>query len=891
MAEMGQSPYLALKDRPAKLKNIVRAPPACNRWMHNGEAHNYRFGRLDGKNLVSYLGGTRAHVNVLDVGCGAGAFLHECASDVSVTSKKFLFRGITGSDEVSNKVREELGDVDPAALERAITNCLETRTDCIDLKIYEHVCIEDLEQSSSVLDFVESATRFNVIFCSWTALHLCDPFGLLVQLYDLLDVDGIVVTNMFFAQAVFGQVGVLEDMFERGYDVCVDLPDLAEEAEYRGCRFEGIDIGIRKTESQTYLRLPLKYTETIEHWGRVFGSGLQNDEPFSVLYSYCPVTIPSQEPHAQQSRRRRIPSCLASWAFGVTEVSQQQLLDAVRCGDLAAVKKAVSEGAVPNIAMPNGSFAVETAVHSGFGKGVKELLPMTTTLGAAPKFCCAAAAGEVSTLKTMLVENPDLLNDSTFGGITPLMAAAMCDSSEALCLLLHRGAHLEKMFEGSRPCTALSLAVSLKKPVDLSVVCILLGHGADWRRSMASPALHVACTSGRLDIVREIIAASIDRDTGLVAQHEWCGHLPRGLTMFEVELSASGGIFSHPGGSRGYFPNYERKASEDIYVEIVKELYHVTADDVPGAAMQRMFAEKAAFAEGTPTLKQEAAVFLEKYGISADALVSSVTEGMRQAQFHYGDKLRIEGLKCATDLNGDVGFCCGTDPKSARIRVSLMIGLKLVKAENLVAVSAKDLNGIENNVKDSDVLQDFEGVNAQISDALMRNTPARSDAKVVLLTFSRDPAALAQTLLQAVELAPFKEALEAEGLDVQLPSGAKIFVRQEHHGPAVEAIRMYGLSLKPKHVVVDVELEQDVLKLAKSLRPKKVYAKTRTIMPLALAELVGNCDYEVDISRTFIDIRVPSSFCSYPEHSHYAASTTQADPRKCRHHPQPKKRA
>jgi hypothetical protein len=242
-------------------------------------------------------------------------------------------------------------------------------------------------------------------------------------------------------------------------------------------------------------------------------------------------------------------------------------------------------------------------------------------------------------------------------------------------------------------------------------------------------------------------------------------------------------------------------------------------------------------------LKQVAATFLEKYGISADTLISTVTEEVRQAKFHYGDKVRIEGLEIATDLNGEVGFCCGTDPKSARIRVSLISGIKLVKTENVVSIKAGDQDDTENYVKHSAVLPDFEGVNAQISDALMRNTPDCEltstpdciDAKVVLLTFSRDPKSLAQTLLQAEMLAPWKEALTAEGLDVELPSGAKIFVRPERHGPAVEAIRLYGLSLKPKHVVVDVELEQDVLKLVESLRPQKVYAKARAIMPLALA--------------------------------------------------------
>lgn len=903
MAESGQLPCLSLKDRPAELRKIVRKPLTVKSWKHNGEACNYRFGKLDGKSLVSYVGSTQPSMKVLDVGCGAGAFLHECASDVSKTSKKFFFRGITGSDEVSEEVRREVGDVDPAALERAITNRLENRTDRIDLKIYEHVCIEDLEHSSSVLDFVESATRFDLIFCSWTALHLCDPFGLLVQLYDMLDVNGIVVVNMFFAATNFGQGAVLVDLLNLGCDVCIDLPDLAEEAEHRGCRFEGIDIGIRKIVSQPYLRLPLEYTDTIESWGRVFGSGLQNDEPYSVLYSHSPATSPVQDLHVRLSsspsgrcrQRPRSPAqvlgCLASWAFGVSEEGQQRLLHAVECHNLAAVKKAVAEGAFPNMAMPNGSLAVETAVHNGFGKGVKELFPITTTLGTASRFCCAAAAGEVPTLKAMLVENPDLLNDSTFSGMTPLLAAAICDSSDALCFLLHRGAEVDANVSREyhpRSPTALGFAVSLLKPVDLSVICILLGHGADWRRSFACPALHTACTGGRLNIVREIIAASANRATGLVAQHPWCGLFPMGLAMREVELAASGGFFSHPSGGRGYFPGYERKASDETYVDIVKELYPVTADDLPGGdathCSYASYTGEAVVAAQTPSLKEEAMIFLGKYGIRADSLVSSVMERVRQAKFHYGDKVRIEGLKSATALNGDVGFCCGTDPKSARIRISLISGLKLVKAGNLVAIKAEDRDAIENSMEDSAVSRDFEGVNAQISNALLRNAPAPSGAKVVLLTFSRDPAALGETLLQATELAPFKEVLAAEGLDVQLPSGAKIFVRPEHHGPAVEAIRLYGLSLKPKHVVVDVELEQDVLKLVESLRPKKVYTKTRTIMPLALAEFSDNCDYEVDISRTFIDIRVPSSLFSHSDQSRHTASTTEADPRKCRHH-------
>ena len=64
--------------------------------------------------------------------------------------------------------------------------------------------------------------------------------------------------------------------------VCVDKPLLAYEAEDRGCAFSGVDFGIRR-HSWEPLLIPLEYTTTIECWGRVFGSGLQNDEPCSFF--------------------------------------------------------------------------------------------------------------------------------------------------------------------------------------------------------------------------------------------------------------------------------------------------------------------------------------------------------------------------------------------------------------------------------------------------------------------------------------------------------------------------------------------------------------------------------------------------------------------------------
>ena len=44
-------------------------------------------------------------------------------------------------------------------------------------------------------DFIHEGCYFDLILCSWTLFHLCDPLGTLLQLRGLLEPDGVLLAN------------------------------------------------------------------------------------------------------------------------------------------------------------------------------------------------------------------------------------------------------------------------------------------------------------------------------------------------------------------------------------------------------------------------------------------------------------------------------------------------------------------------------------------------------------------------------------------------------------------------------------------------------------------------------------------------------------------------
>lgn len=137
-------------------------------------------------------------------------------------------------------------------------------------------------------------------------------------------------------------------------------------------------------------------------------------------------------------------------------------------------------------------------------------------------------------------------------------------------------------------------------------------------------------------------------------------------------------------------------------------------------------------------------------------------------------------------------------------------------------------------------------------------------------------------LLEAEELAPCRAALGAHKYPVELESGAKIFVRPEHYNPALVAVRLNGLSLYKNHVLVDLDLEDVILRITRQLPGRlSTYPKNRDVVPLGLTQSASSAGFDLAVTRTFIQIHVPTSMYSESDTgAARTASTTYADPRK-----------
>jgi len=123
---------------------------------------------------------------------------------------------------------------------------------------------------------------------------------------------------------------------------------------------------------------------------------------------------------------------------------------------------------------------------------------------------------------------------------------------------------------------------------------------------------------------------------------------------------------------------------------------------------------------------------------------------------------------------------------------------------------------------------------------------------IVLLTYSRSPNDLDAVLSRGDELETVRAALEAEGHNWRLPSGAKMFVYPEQFAAAWETVRTR--ELRPCHVVVAEAFESLVQEAVRRL-PARRDVRLRAIEPLGY---LGEEDEVVLAQRTFLDVPRPS---------------------------------
>merc|ERR1711871_1842889 len=109
--------------------------------------------------------------------------------------------------------------------------------------------------------------------------------------------------------------------------------------------------------------------------------------------------------------------------------------------------------------------------------------------------------------------------------------------------------------------------------------------------------------------------------------------------------------------------------------------------------------------------------------------------------------------------------------------------------------------------------------NAAMSRNLLGNVPDSDPvAKFVVLEFSRDPKEFHAALLEGAELRDVRQALEEQGLPVQLASGTKVFSRPGVYQHACQIAN--DQDLKPRHVVTEIQFEKSVMATITSLPSK-----------------------------------------------------------------------
>eukprot|EP00928_Gymnodinium_smaydae_P066040 TRINITY_DN49093_c0_g1_i1.p1 TRINITY_DN49093_c0_g1~~TRINITY_DN49093_c0_g1_i1.p1 ORF type:complete len:499 (-),score=73.92 TRINITY_DN49093_c0_g1_i1:217-1713(-) len=181
--------------------------------------------------------------------------------------------------------------------------------------------------------------------------------------------------------------------------------------------------------------------------------------------------------------------------------------------------------------------------------------------------------------------------------------------------------------------------------------------------------------------------------------------------------------------------------------------------------------------------------------------------------------------------------------------------------------------------------------NAPLNDAILRSrmqassSPESTTLAVLLLEFSRDPQSFHDALQTCPELQDTRDSLVASGFSPDLPSGAKLFVPPELCEVTLEAVRLQGIQLRPRHVLVHSDLESVIIKAISVSKDhmttrckgrEKVRCKGRKLVPLKTAELTLQMDHPIVVQRTFLHVKLPSDLRSAATSGPATVSTSEA---------------
>lgn len=183
----------------------------------------------------------------------------------------------------------------------------------------------------------------------------------------------------------------------------------------------------------------------------------------------------------------------------------QELTSAVEANDAHTVKTLIEQDpTLLNTRDGAGNSPLITAVYHG-SHDVAQLL---LTIGADLSVHEAAALGRVEALGSSLEAQPSLLNSYSHDGWTPLHLAAFFGQADAVRLLIGRRADIHARSRNSMENTPLHAAVASGQR---KAAGILIQNGADVNAVARGWApLHLAAQNGNTEIIRLLLTAGAE---------------------------------------------------------------------------------------------------------------------------------------------------------------------------------------------------------------------------------------------------------------------------------------------------------------------------------------------------------------------------------------------
>lgn len=208
---------------------------------------------------------------------------------------------------------------------------------------------------------------------------------------------------------------------------------------------------------------------------------------------------------------------LTPFSLNAVETDKQQLLEAARLGDRAAVERLIAEGADVNVRNELGLTALTLAAREGHPGVVETLLNLGADLdiragtGIYTEIVPEPGAGvEVTQNSNSTVvdfSKPAKVNYGRLYGETALIMAAQKGHAEIVRLLLTKGASIDMQTSDGK--TALMKAL---EKADTEMAKLLLANGADSNVTTmkGTPLLQIAALGDHVDIVDILLARGAD---------------------------------------------------------------------------------------------------------------------------------------------------------------------------------------------------------------------------------------------------------------------------------------------------------------------------------------------------------------------------------------------